>query len=194
MINVDRGHIEEGMRGVGPSSSECEDVDPDRGPGGRTEPMDIPRARARDEGNRHVPRTAVRGLESQPRVMSEQAPKEVEEWGVENRDHNPAVEEPSKTRLGKDAQRSIIKTLMDAEKGRPEGPGNGIGRHPECRPSQGPREVHNVERQKRGTGASPRKAGEARTRSPKDIGAGVPRKATGDKGPQVEGQRSATQP
>ena len=64
MTNVDRGHIEEGMRGVRPSSPECEDVEPDGGPEGRTEPVDIPRPRARDEGHGHVPRTAVRGLES----------------------------------------------------------------------------------------------------------------------------------
>ena len=52
----------------------------------------------------------------------------------------------------------------------------------------------NVEHQKCGSGAAPRKAEEARDRSSQDTGAGVPRKATGDKGPQVEGQLSATQP
>ena len=40
---------------------------------------------------------------------------------------------------------------MDAEKGRQEEPGNSIGRNPGGRPSQGPREVYNVELQKRGS-------------------------------------------
>ena len=35
-----------------------------------------------------------------PGVMSEQAPKEVEEWGVENRDHNPAGVEAIEDQAG----------------------------------------------------------------------------------------------
>ena len=96
---------------------------------------------------------------------------------MENRDHNPAAVEAIKDQAGQGCPKVYNKD-SDGSSGR--------ARH---------REVHNVERQKCGSGASPGKSGEAQDRSPQDTVAGGPTKATGDKpteGLQVESQLSAT--